>query len=138
MKINFSFFKLTFFALFLSLIIGILNYFFEFLIQDRIMLDSKEYFQAIAMQDSKLAKCNFHFILPASQNQNAKADFILSEPFKKCEPDFIEFVSKTFISPKKQKKLLKLLQTQNEFTLDELAFKIEKNEKQIHIRILFT
>lgn len=131
MKINFLI--LTIIAFVILITITTLNYFFGFLVQDKITIDSKEYFTEIVADNKNLSKCNFYFILPKNTEVEAKAEFILNAPFKNCEKDFFLLVSKVFLNQKNSSKAFKMLNKENEFTINNLSFKIHKNEKYIKV-----
>lgn len=133
MKIHLSFFKLTAIACIIFLIVGILNYFFSFLIQDKITIDSKEYFQEVALDNKNLSKCNFYFLLPKNTNPDAKAEFVLNAPFKNCEREFFLLVSKSFLNQRNGKQVLKMLQKEKEFSVGNLFFVVEKGEIQTKV-----
>jgi len=131
MKINFLI--LTIIAFVILITVGTLNYFFGFLVQDKITIDSKEYFTEIVADNKNLSKCNFYFVLPKNLQMGSKAEFILNAPFKNCQKDFFLLVSKVFLNQKNSKKTLILLNTEIEFTINNLSFKVYKNEKQIKV-----
>lgn len=131
MKINFLILTIVAFAIFIA--IATLNYFFGFLVQDKITIDSKEYFTEIVTDNKNLSKCNFYFVLPKHINVGSKAEFILSAPFKNCQKDFLLLVSKVFLNQKNSSKAFKLLNKESEFTINNLSFKLYKNEKQIKV-----
>lgn len=131
MKINFLILTIIAFAILIT--VAILNHFFSFLVQDKMTIDSKEYFTEIVADNKKLSKCNFYFILPKHINIGAKAEFTLNAPFKNCEQDFFLLVSRVFLNQKNANKTFKLLNKEIEFTINSLSFKVEKNEKQIKV-----
>lgn len=131
MKINFII--LTFISFVILITIATFNYFFGFLVQDKITIDSKEYFTEIVSDNKNLSKCNFYFILPKNIQEGARAEFILNAPFKNCEKDFLTLISKVFLNQKNAKKVLMMLNTESEFTINNLSFKVYRNEKQIKV-----